>query len=282
MMRNSRLLLLPAMLLPIVRWFICLIVLLLAIPAVAAERILALTPAACEMMYAMGAGDELVGASEYCNFPEAAKRLPRVANYRQLYVEAALRQKPTLVIVLHADLPGLEVLKASGVRVFTTNPTRVTGVFDDMLRLGELSGHQKQAEKVVDALRKRLKLLQRSSARRKPRVFYEIWHDPLITAGGSSLINDVLDEMHLKNVFGELPLEGPKISVEAVLLARPEMIILPDDSRVAARKRFWHKWFGGKSLCFVVADADLLHRPGPRLVQGMEQLQAALKEKSCD
>ncbi|MDX8392531.1 MAG: helical backbone metal receptor [Mariprofundaceae bacterium] len=271
--------------------------LLLSTPVLAAERILALTPAACEMMYAIGAGDALVGAGEYCDFPAAAKALPRVANYRQLYVEAALRRQPTLVISLHANLPGLEVLKASGVRVFTSNPLSVAAVMDDMLRLGEISDHESQAKVAVADMRKRLQALQKSSAKNKPRVFYEIWHDPLISAGGGSLINSVLSDLGLRNVFADIPLEGPKISVESVLLAKPEIIMLSGDSDVQARKRFWRGFFTkkqfakksaakqvlvNKPICFVVVNADLLHRPGPRLVQGMAQLQAALRNKSCE
>jgi len=264
------------------KWLMGVLLLLLVTPALAAERILALTPAACEMMYAIGAGDELVGAGEYCDFPAAAKVLPRVANYRQLYVEAALRQRPTLVIALTAALPGLEALKASGVRVFTSNPLSVADVMADMLRLGELSGHRRQAATAVAAMRERLQILQKSSMKKKPRVFYEIWHEPLIAAGGGSLINSVLDDMGLQNVFADIPLEGPKVSVEAILLAKPDIIMFVDDAHVQTRKRFWRKWFKGKPVCFVETNADLLHRPGPRLVQGMEALQAALKAKSCE
>jgi len=269
------------------KWLTGVLLLLLATPALATERILALTPAACEMVYAIGAGDELVGGGEYCDFPVAAKALPRVANYRQLYVEAALRQRPTLVIALTTGLPGLETLKAAGVRVFTTNPLSVADVMADMLRLGELSGHRRQAETVVAAMRDRLQALQKSMSKKKPRVFYEIWHEPLIAAGGSSLISSVLDDMGLQNVFADIPLEGPKVSIEAVLLAKPDIIMLAGDGDVAARKRFWRKWFADKTLastpiCFVETNADLLHRPGPRLVQGMEELQTALGGKACE
>ncbi len=271
------------------RWLTGVLLLLLATPAIAGERILALTPAACEMMYAIGAGDELVGAGEYCDFPAAAKALPRVANYRQLYVEAALRRKPTLVIALSADLPGLDVLKSSGVRVFTTNPLSVADVMSDMLRLGELSGHRRQAEITVAAMRQRLQALRKDTLEKKLRVFYEIWHEPLIAAGGGSLINSVLNDLGLQNVFADIPLEGPKVSVEAVLLAKPDIIMFIDDAHVQARKRFWRGWFakqakktGGKAICFVVSNADLLHRPGPRLVLGMEELQAALRKKACE
>lgn len=261
------------------RWLL-LCVLLLPFPtaAQAAERILALSPHICEILFAIGAGSEVVGAGEYCNYPEAASVLPKVANHRQVYVEAALRLKPTLAVALRSNLPGIGKLREEGVRIIASNPLTVDAVLEDMLRLGTVTGHADEAEATVANLRQRLRALQMEQLDVHPRVFYEIWHQPLMAAGGTSLIHSVLTKLGLENVFAKLPLEGPRVSVEAVLLARPEIIILSSESDVSARKSFWQKWFGKHPVRFVVANADLLHRPGPRLVQGMEQLQVALKE----
>ena len=251
--------------------------LLLSPAAQAAERILALTPHVCEMMFAIGAGNEVVGAGEYCDYPEAVSSLPKVANHRQVYVEAALRLKPTLAVGLRSNLPGIEHLKSEGVRIIASNPLTVGAVFEDMLRLGKFTGHTGEAEAAVAHLRQRLRALQMEQSEANLRVFYEIWHEPLMAAGGASLIHSALCELGLENVFAGIPFEGPRVSVEAVLLARPDIIILPSESNVDARKRFWRKWFGKYPVTFVVANADLLHRPGPRQVEGMEELQAALR-----
>jgi len=264
------------------KWLFFVLALIATPPAMAAERILAMTPHICEIMYAIGAGREVVGAGEHCDYPEAVKALPRIANYRQVYVEAALRLKPTLAVALRTSLPGVGRLKAAGVRVIASNPLTVDAVFKDMLRLGKITGHAGKAAVAVAGLRRRLQMLKRKQPGPKLRVFYEIWHAPLMAAGGTSLINSVLHELNLKNVFADLPLEGPRISVESVLLARPDVIILSSESDVHARKRFWKKRFGKWPVKFAVADANLLHRPGPRIVPGMEQLQAAMKATSHD
>jgi len=247
-------------------------------PAFAAERILALTPHVCEILYAIGAGDEVVGAGEYCDFPQAVRSLPRIANHRQIYVEAALRLRPTMAVGLRDNLPGMVRLQSDGVRLVSSNPLTVKQVFADMLRIGRLSGHEAEAQSAVQALKLRLQGMHEKQVGGYPRVYYEIWHDPLMAAGGASLISSVLDELGLVNVFADVPLEGPRVSVESVLLARPDIIMLSSESDIPARKAFWRTWFGNHTPRFVTANADLLHRPGPRLIEGMEALQAALRE----
>jgi len=251
-------------------------ILLLVQPAYAAERILALTPHVCEILFAIGAGAEVVGAGEYCDYPAAVAGLPRVANHRQLYIEAALRLKPTMAVGLRGNLPGLARLKADGVRVVASNPLSLQALFADMIRLGGLTGHRQQAHAAVAGLEHRLQALHAASDASHPRVYYEIWHDPLMAAGGGSLISSVLDELGLVNIFAGVPLEGPRVNVESVLLARPDIIMLSGETDVQARKTFWKRWFGASPVRFVVVNADLLHRPGPRLIEGMEQLKAAL------
>lgn len=251
--------------------------LLFATPGLAAERILALTPHACEILFAVGAGDDVVGAGEYCDYPDAVRAIPRIANHRQVYVEAALRLQPDMAVGLHDNLPGVGRLQREGVRFVASNPLSVQDMLSDMLRIGRLSGHENEARAAVELLRLRLQAMRQARPALHPRVYYEIWHDPLMAAGGASLISSVLDELGLVNVFADVPLEGPRVSVESVLLARPDIIMLSSQSDIPAREAFWHRWFGDRTPRFVIADADRLHRPGPRLIEGMEALQSALR-----
>lgn len=242
-----------------------------------AERILALAPHVCEILFAVGAGPEVVGAGEYCDYPSAAKRLPRVADYRQVYVEAALRLKPTLAIALRDNLPGMAELARRGVHLAASNPHTVQGMLDDILRLGRLSGHGAEAGRVVAGLRHRLQSMRNARSAVHPRVYYEIWSKPLIAAGGTSLIGSALAWLGLDNVFADVSQEGPHVGVESVLLARPDIIVLSSRNDVTARERFWRHWFKRRPVHFVVVDADLMQRPGPRLIDGMQRLQTAVK-----
>ncbi len=254
------------------------VLILLPNSAAAAERILALAPHVCEILFAVGAGDEVVGAGEHCDYPAAARHLPRVADYRQVYVETALRLRPTLAIALRNDLPGMAELAERGVRLAASDPHTVQGMLSDILRLGRLAGHGADAGRVVTGLRRHLQSMRDARPAVHPRVYYEIWSRPLIAAGGASLIGNAMQWLGLDNVFADVRQEGPRVSVESVLLARPDIIVLSSRSNVAARERFWLRWFKRRPVHFVVADADLMQRPGPRLIDGMQRLQSAVKQ----
>ncbi|MFQ5518717.1 MAG: cobalamin-binding protein [Mariprofundus sp.] len=251
----------------------------LAAAAQAKNRILALTPHACEMLYAIGAGAQLVGAVSYCDYPAEANKLPRIGSYQRINIEAALRLKPDLAIVMSPNVIGIAMLEKMGIPVVVSNPVSFETMFDDMLNLGALTGHTAAAKALVDQLRLRLQKV-RAMQRSETAVFYELWHEPMITAGGPSFISDLIHQAGGKNIFANLNVETPHVNVESVIRAKPELIVIPLEKRnIADRRAFWEKWLGKNKVYFVAIDPDLLHRPGPRLLDGLEKLQQALQEK---
>ncbi len=247
--------------------------------AAQAERILALTPHACEMLYAIGAGSQLVGGVSYCDYPAEAKNLPRIGNYQRINVEAALRLKPDMAIVMSRNVAGAAILEKMGVSIVVSNPVSFETMFDDILKLGELTGHTAAAKGLVDRLRMRLQKV-RSMKRPETAVFYEVWHDPMITAGGPSFISDLIHQAGGRNIFADINVETPHVNVESVIRAKPELIVVPLERRnIADRRAFWERWLGKGKVRFATINPDLLHRPGPRLLDGLEKLQQALQEK---
>ena len=242
------------------------------------SRILALSPHVCEMLYAIGAASRVVGAVSYCDYPADARALPRVGSYKGIRVEAALRLKPDLAIASSEHVKGLMQLKKAGVNIVISNPRRFEDIFHDMLTLGALTGHQQEAATLVRQQRKRLnRIRQHASSQR--RVFYELWPDPLLTVGKSGFINTLISEAGGHNVFAHIPLETPRVNIEAVIKARPDMIIIPLEKRnIQQRQRFWNKWLGKQHVHVAGVDPDLLHRPGPRLIDGLEILQRILNQ----
>jgi len=246
--------------------------------AVMAQRILALSPHACEMLYAIGAGEQVVGGVSYCDYPEQAKALPQVGNYQRVNVEAALRLKPDVAVVMSRQVTGVRKLEQLGVKIIVSNPLNFSMIFDDILRLGRLTAHIQQSEALVKTLRQRLTRMEQAEPSHA-RVFYEIWGDPLITAGKPSFITDLIEKAGGVNIFDAIQLESPHVNVEAVLRAKPEIIVIPQESRnIAERKAFWRKWLQGQPIQFVVVDPDLLHRPGPRLLDGLTLLHQAFTQ----
>lgn len=256
---------------------LCVLLLLLfsAFPASASERILALAPHACEILYAIGAGQDIVGVVDYCDFPADAKSLPRVASFNRINVEAALALKPTMVIVMN-ELLGLDKLSALGIKVVRSYPLKVDEVLVDIQRLGKVTGHGKKAKILVKTLQNRLDKLTRKVAKPIP-VFYEIWSNPILTVGKNTLINDVLQHIGFTNVFGAVTLDAPRVNVESVLAAKPQLVMIPSQQiDISERKSFWYKWLG-EDVQVMRVNPDLLHRPGPRLLDGMEKLVQQVK-----
>jgi len=244
--------------------------------AEAPQRILALTPHACEILYAIHAQAQLVGSVAYCDYPEAANALPRVGSYAGINVEAALRLKPDMAIVMSRNVKGVTQLEAMGIPVEISNPTSFHEVFADILRLGRLTGHDHDASSLVRCLQKRLDKV-RAQPRTNTAVFYELWSEPLLTAGKPSFIHALIDEAGGNNVFGDIDIETPQVNIESVLRAKPTFIVIPLENRnIEARIAFWEHWLGKGHVHFAAIDPDIMHRPGPRLLDGLEKLQQAL------
>lgn len=254
----------------------------LAAATSAEERTLALAPHVVEVLYAIGAESQIVGAVRYADYPPAAQALPHVGSYRAIAVESALRLRPTLAIALDRSVGGIDQLEAMGVRVEFSHPWSVRETIADIERLGRLVGRPAPALALATELRQRLAKLAASRPEKPVRVFYELWFDPLMTVGRGSFLNDALTEIGAENVFAALPFESPQVNIESVLRAAPDVIVIPGEARdVAKRARQWRDWFSHRRIQTVEAPHDLLHRPGPRLLDGMEQLQAALLQATA-
>lgn len=245
----------------------------------AAERILALTPHSCEILFALGAQQQIVGAVDYCDYPEAAKKITRVGGYRKFNLEVALRLRPTLAITLNPSLADVLKLKKLGVRIHHSDPQSVDAMLQEILILGSLTGTEKKAKTLHQQLSQQLQNISKPTER--PTVFYEIWSDPLITTGKQGWLNDAINRAGGKNIFDSLNQETVRTSLEPILRANPKVIIIPATEGAAQyRKEFWRKWLSDKTVIIVV-NPDLLHRPTPRGIQGIKQLAAQL-EKSRD
>lgn len=249
-----------------------------------AVRIVSLAPHATELLYAAGAGDRIVGVLATSDWPPEAEAKPKVGDSRALDLERILQLAPDLVVTWPFAAPAqVGALAARGVPVFIANPATIDGIAQDLERLGTLAGTLPTAAAGAAQFRAQLaRLTNRYSGTRKVRVFYEIWNLPLYTIGGHHLISQALRVCGGENVFASLALPAPGVSVEAVLAARPDAIIAGADR--AVRPLWLDEWKRWPTLPAVArgnlftVDANLLHRSGPRFVDGVEALCAALDE----
>lgn len=246
-----------------------------------ARRIVSLAPHATEMLYAIGAGPQLVGAVSYSDYPAEARELPRVGSYARLDLEAILALKPDLVVAWAGGNPPtqLEQLRAFGIPVYATDPRTVDAVADNLEQLGQLAGVDGSARQTANQFRAKLKDLHaRYAAARPVRVFYEIWNQPLMTIGGEHFISDAMGLCGAHNVFAELSPPGAALMIteEAVLTADPDAIVASGMGE--SRPEWLDNWRRWSRLRAVKHDnlffvpPDLLQRQGPRILEGVALL----------
>jgi iron complex transport system substrate-binding protein len=249
----------------------------------AARRIVSLAPNVTETLFAAGAGDRLVGVVEYSDYPEAARKLPRIGSHAQLDLEAIARLAPDLAVgwVTGNSAAQVEKLRGLGIAVYLTEPGRIDDVATNLERYGELAGTSAVARAAAADFRHRLRELRgRYSARPKVRTFYQIWQQPLMTVGGTQIISDVIRLCGGENVFAELKALAPTIGVEAVLAADPEAIVASGMGE--ARPEWLDDWRRWRTMTAVRRDnlffvpPDLIQRHTPRLVDGAARLCAHL------
>jgi iron complex transport system substrate-binding protein len=244
-----------------------------------ARRIISLAPHVTESLYAAGAGDALVGAVDFSDYPAAAKKLPRVGGYTRLDLEAILRLQPDLLIAWESGNPPaqLEKLRAFGIRVFVTQPNTMDDIARQLEDYGRLAGTQALAGRAAADFRSRLARLEATYGKRPPvRVFYQIWKGPLFTVGKPQIITHAIRLCGGINIYGELDQMAPVVSLEAVLAADPEAIVAT--GMADARPEWlddWKRWprlaaVRNQNLFHI--NPDIIQRHTPRLLDGTETL----------
>lgn len=249
-----------------------------------ARRIVSLAPHITETLFAAGAGERVVGVVEYSDYPEAAKRAPRVGGYSKLDLEAIAALKPDLAVGwASGNSPAhIEKIRALGIPVYLAQPERIDDVAASLERYGELAGTAEAARSAAAAFRSRLQELRRQyGARPKVRTVYQIWQRPLMTVGGGQVITDVIRLCGGENIFADLKPLAPTISVEAVLAADPEAIVASGmgESRPEWLDdwRQWHTLTAVKRGNLFFIPPDIIQRHTPRLVDGAARLCAHLE-----
>jgi iron complex transport system substrate-binding protein len=242
--------------------------------ATPAGRIVSLAPHVTEQLYAAGAGAKVVAASEYSDYPEDAKRLPRVASSGAVNLEMVLALKPDLVVAwrLEATAAALARLESLGVPVFYSEPRRLAQIPDAIEALGELAGTAVVARPLADALRKELARLDAAYREKRPvSVFYQISERPLMTLGGGQFVSDAIALCRGRSIFAGESMMAPVVNVESVLAADPEAILAANSDWHA----YWRRFSGLRAVqannLFTVQSNEM-HRHGPRAIGATARL----------
>lgn len=259
-------------------------------PNVRKMRIVSLSPGVTEMLFLLGVGDSVVGATDFCDYPPEAKKIERVGGLGKPSLEKLLTLSPDLIIASGLERNDvLQILSQSGVRVIKTKIESIDDMFDTMRQIGCAVGKAKRADEVIASMQAELKSVaaQSNDARRgpPPTVFVELWDDPLTTVGRNSFIDDVISRAGGVNVAHDLPQAYVRITPEKVIVANPDMIVIAHMKRSPASPTEVGDRIGWSDVkavkqgkVFSDVSTDLLLRPGPRLIEAVKILSKHLSE----
>ncbi|MBD0326971.1 MAG: cobalamin-binding protein [Pyrinomonadaceae bacterium] len=247
------------------------------------QRIITLAPNLTEIVYAIGAGNRLVGNTEYCNYPPEAKQVAKVGDTLQPSIERIIALRPQLILVSTASQleSFTRQLDEQGIAVYVTDPRSLEDVFRSIRRLGELLGETERAEKLLTDLRARATAVEEAVKISKPvKVFYQVSAAPLYTIGRDAFLTDLIRRAGGESVTANVPGAFPRYSDEAALASQPEAIVMSVDSSMdennAQPAAPLEKSPAVKSGRLYRINGDLLSRPGPRLVEGLEKMARSL------
>lgn len=247
------------------------------------ERVVSLAPNLTEIVFAVGAGDRLVGNTTYCDFPAQAKNITKVGDTLHPSMEKIISLKPQVVLVSTSSQ--LEVftqqLTDHNIAVFVTDPHDLEGVYRSIEKVGQIMGTTEQTSTLVQQLRARATVVENAVKSLPPvRVFYQLSAEPLYTAGRDSFVTDLMRRAGATSVTAEVPGAWPKFSAESALAARPDAIILPTGGSMGAgnvtvAEALKSSPAALRGKVYKIND-DHLVRPGPRAIDGLEEMAMAI------
>ncbi len=243
-----------------------------------AARVVALSPHLTELAYAAGGGARLVGAVDYSNYPEEARKLPRVGSGFGIDLEAVIALKPDLVLAWPnpASVQAIDRIASLGIPVYRSEERELEDVPRTLERLGALLGTDRAAREAAARFRARAQALAAEyRGRARVRVFYEIWDAPLATVNGEHLISKVIALCGGENVFAALPGLAPEIDREAVFRADPDVVIASTESgEPPAWLDAWKRLglpAAARGQLYAIR-SSLIDEPTPRVLEGAERL----------
>jgi iron complex transport system substrate-binding protein len=251
----------------------------------APQRIVSLLPSATELLFAIGAGQSIVGATKHCNFPAEALEIPRVGSglLEGTSREAILALKPDLVLCkwdTHEPLTAL--FDRVQIPALNLGAETLEELFVEAKLLGRVTGHDQGAEAFIKRMKdRREQLMQRVATlddSQQRTVFYEVWDDPLMTVGPKSFIGELLKMGRMKNIFDDTEVPYPRISSEVVVARNPDVILAPSshaqqvEPATLASRPGWSNIRAVTKHQIYAIDGDEVSRCGPRMLNALEQM----------
>lgn len=240
----------------------------------APQRIVSLTPHITEMLFAIGAGQQVIATDQASDYPDEVKKLPKVANYQSLNSESLLAVKPDLVVAWGSTQVLMQQqIQALGIPMLLLKSQHLDDLPAELRLLGDKTGHHEQANQLAAQIETKFAAYrQQSQQRPKIKAFYQLWYPPLTTVANGSFIQEIMTMCGAENPFAASKAPYPQLGEEAVLAADPQVIFA---TQHGSDLQHWLKWpqlSAVKNKQLYLLNADWLHRLSPRIVLGIEQM----------
>ncbi|MBI5966747.1 MAG: cobalamin-binding protein [Deltaproteobacteria bacterium] len=255
------------------------------------QRIISLAPSVTEILFAIGLGEKVAGVSTYCNYPPEALKKEKIGGYITPSLEKIVALQPDLVIgSADGDLKAfVNKLDQLGIPVYITNPGSVSEVMLSIQNIGEVTFSQLAARNVINSMKLKMQNIQEKiQGRPQSRVLHVMDYDPLISSGKGTFIDDLIRLAGGANIAASAKGKHPRFSMEEVIAQDPQVVILSSmKSRdpMIEQKQWWDRWkeiSAVRSGRIQVIDADLIHRPSPRIVDGLEEVAKAIHPEAFE
>lgn len=244
------------------------------------SRVVSTAPSNTEILFAVGAGPLVVGVDNYSDYPDEVKNLTKVGDFVSMNVELIYSLKPDVVFAYYGQRMGIERLAELGIPVVTIRPQTIEDVMNEILLIGTICGKRENAESLVNNLTQRIEKVVNATKdlpdTARPRVYYECWNSPYMSAGPGSFINDLIRMAGGTNIAANASKDYPILAEEFIIQANPQVIITSsmnmDTPEKIMQRENWQSIEAVKQGKVYAIDDNLISRPGPRIVEGLELL----------
>ncbi len=245
------------------------------------KRVISLSPAVTELVFALGREEILKGTTQFSDFPPEAAALPLVGSYHRPDIERIVALRPDLVLAIRDGNPiqAVNRIEALGIPVFAVDPRSLAEIMETITALGEILGADAKARELVKEMEERIEAVRRTvaAAPSRPTVFYQVDAAPLVSVGGDNFLNELIEIAGGRNATrGRVP--WPRVGWEEILRLQPEVVVISSMAGGQTPEALLSEWRRWPQLRAVrdgrihVEEADLFNRPTPRLVSGLELL----------
>lgn len=252
-------------------------------------KIVSLAPHNTEVLFALGLGDRIVGVTSYCDYPEEALTKEKVGDFNGGNLERIIELNPDLVLLYGAgNEEENKVLKEAGIKILGFMPESIEAVMKDIEIIGKATGKDKEADNLINEMKeKRDYILDKVKDQEKVRVFYEIWHDPLMAAGPGSFMDELITLAGGDNIAKDAKGAYPEFDLEQLIERNPEVYLTAEDleektiDSIKSRPGY-ENITAVKNNKVYLLEPNIVSRPGPRIVEALEMLAKCLHSELFD